>query len=436
MRKIINDLLYWFSCHSSGLVKLKADVRDILWSDLIGDLSYLNKNYIDLAPTYIKNQRGLSNCTFQSWSNNLAIYFGFPVSARYITAKAWQQKWCQKYGFAQSRIGGAVAYKFGVVPETDCPSEDLPWEEYVKVDFDKLDKIAENYKIGLYARCETVRDVLEALDKGYAVTIGRDWTTDNNTGGGFSSPFIFTRSGYDIGGHSTLVKGLNTNYQGQRVTHELNSYGEQWGDKGHFYCPIDNNFQKDINDYGAWIISPVPYTPKEIKLQGYKKTLANLQTNLKGLMNHNKLYDTALMLYRSGVIVSPDNPNTPINERELGCGFALDYIWNHTFSNKVNLGGTTAWLNWVTSSPLWRELSEPKGKCLIISATSQIPVNSPLKHGHIGIMGQYLAPDNSFYIMSNNSDTGKIDVYWTLKKWLVYYTEYGKIPTRYFEYIG
>ena len=137
------------------------------------------------------------------------------------------------------RSAPKVLQKFGCPEEKDCPSDStLPWNQYINIDFKRLDPLAAENKIASYWKINNIDDINKALDDGYAIVIGRTWKSSMNQGGGLSFPWIINRTGYDISGHSTYVAGRNLNYYGKQVSIEPNSYGEDWGDKGMFCCPL------------------------------------------------------------------------------------------------------------------------------------------------------------------------------------------------------
>ena len=315
--KFITDFLYWLKTEESGLEKRLPKITDLHFRDLIlGEYKPQWKSKT-LAPTFHKNQLGHANCSFQQGSNNTAVYFGENISARWLTAKAFQQGLCNVGGGADIESWAKVARKFGVVLESDCPSDEtLPWDVYVKVDFKKLDSLAEQKKIGSYHWIRTVSEVYQALDLGYAVCIGRTWLTSMNTGGGFARPWIIQRSGLPVGGHCTLAIG----YQGLNDI-ELNSYGGLWGDGGRFYCPM-SSLQKDIDDYGALVIDRIPYTPKEIILTGLKKTLSDLLKSIKNMNIPTYLWDTVENTRHSCRVIM-DTYNLTWPEKDLLCAVIM-----------------------------------------------------------------------------------------------------------------
>jgi hypothetical protein len=430
---MIRELKYWWNCRKSGLLDLVDDARDLHIRDLFGATPYVRKNNERiLAPIFEKDQLGHENCSFQTASRTLSVYFGYNISARFLVAIAWREGYCGKNGMAQLRNWAIVARKWGAVMEEECPSdESLPWNEYVAVDFKNLEPLAK--KIGSFWRVDTIDELLECIDRGYAVAIGRDWRSSYNQGGGFKAPWIITTAlkklGFLVGGHATAVVGYSFLKLSKGITIEKNSYSDRWGDNGFFFCELEA-LKDDMKKYGAFAITPVPYTPKDIVIKEKQTLLDKLKRQLEAMSNQNKLYQTALDLYKQGAILSQHNIT-------LGCGYAMTAVWNKAFPDKkINWTGTSDWWAWLKKSDLWEEVLEPEAGCVIISPTPAIPPQSPLKNGHIGIVGKNKAPNGGLYVMSNNSNTGKWDAHWDTVRWDDYYHKYGKIKTSYFKLVG
>jgi len=337
MKEHLRKIKYWWNAKSSGLQDLIEDVRDLDVSELFGTDDYRRKfDEKNLAPVFPRDQKGRETCSFETASRSLSIYFGEDISERYLVAKAWQQGLCDRNGGAQLRSWCKVAQKYGVVFARDLPSTYLPWDEYVDIDFHNLDSLAEKNKIGSYYRISKVKDYLRCIDEGYAVALGRLWKTTYNQGGGFSAPWIITKNlrtkGYNVGGHATCGTGYSFLKDKNGVSIEKNSYSDWWGDKGQFYCELEG-LQEDLDTYGGYVISKVPYTPKDIKVNQLQTQLKILQNMIKGVIARETFYNSALGFYRSGEIMHPE-------DKKLGCGFAMDKVWNKAFPDKVNLGGT------------------------------------------------------------------------------------------------
>jgi len=428
LRELLKQFKYWRSAKSSGLLELPHDERDWHWRDLFGKHKP-QATIRKLAPFWQKNQRGRSNCSFQAGANVMGEYFGEEVSARWLTAKAFQQGLCQKDGWADLRAVMKVAQRWGVVFEKDLTSdENASWDWYRDIDFHNLDKLAEKNKIPSYVKIDTVSEYFEAIDSDRPVLLGREWRTSMNTGGGFSAPWIITQAirklGWSVSGHATLGCGYDLK---KDATIELNSYGDQWGDKGLFYCSLED-LQSDIDRYGAYALTDIAYTPKDIKINSIRKLLDKMILALKGLMERERFYKIALAAYQREEILSP-------NEINFGCAIALSVIHNRTFDKKVDFASTSQWHKYLKESDEWEEILRPEPTCVIVYPTSSIPPQSNLSNGHILICGKVKSPDGSYWTMSNNSKTGRWDTHFTVKSANDYYHKNGGIPAFYFRKI-
>jgi len=249
----LNSLIYWlFKAKPSGLLPLPKDSRDLQLGSIFDLFGYTTKNKIvDLKPLTIYNQFDKYNCSFMAHAGNKSIQEQVILSPRYLHAKAWQLGLCQKNGLASLRAGAEVLKKFGCAEEKDCPSDkNLPLDEWLNINFNWLDKLAVKHKIKSYWFITNKDQYLKAIDEGFAVTLGRDWYTSMNMGGGLVAPWIIKKLGYKVGGHATDGVGHNQDYYLNKVSTEANSYGYGWGDNGKFYCPLDD-LDKDIKQYGA-----------------------------------------------------------------------------------------------------------------------------------------------------------------------------------------
>lgn len=421
--EIFQKIKNWFD--TSNLRKTIEDIRDLNFRDIFGaEDNYVPKYlYYILAPIFNQNQKSRSNCSFNAWADSYGVFFGEQISVRWLVAKAYQQGLCGKNGSANLMAGAKVGQKWGVVLEKDCPTdENISWEEYIKVDFVILDVLAKQRMISSYYKITNVNDALRAIDKGYAVVIGRDWLTDMSN---IKEPWIIRRTGNLVGGHATTMIGYNLN--GEKTNIESNSYGTEFGDKGNLYCPL-TDLQKDIDAYKAYCITDVPYTPKEIKIKGLKDQITNLLKIIFNMQQKDRLYNMAKSLI--GTNLAPGN-------EMLGCAISFSAVCNKALGDGIRFMNTDQCLKWMREhKDLWEEIYSPEPKCAIVSPTGEIPSSSILGHGHIGVVGQYNAPDGTLYVMSNSSLDRCWNTQFTLKKWEDYYQTYGKIPTYYFRRIG
>jgi hypothetical protein len=248
----------------SGLLPLEDDERDLQLGALFSFGYTPKQERVKLNPVDYKDQKTRSNCSFQSYAAAKGIQEQRPMSARYLTAKAYKEGLCGWDGWADLRSGAKVLQKWGCVDESELISdESISFSQYITVDFSKLDPLAVKGKIKSYWFSKNVDDVIRAIDEGFAVVIGRQWLTGMNQSGGFRYPWILERKGSQVGGHATTVIGYDLNYNNRKVDVELNSYSKNWGDNGLFYCPIDEAGKADLaNDialYGAVAFLDIDY---------------------------------------------------------------------------------------------------------------------------------------------------------------------------------
>jgi hypothetical protein len=143
--------------------------------------------------------------------------------------------------------------------------------------------------------------------------------------------------------------------------------------------------------------------------------------------NSQKLYQIAFSTI--GKDASPFN--YALNE--FGCAESVSSLISQIIQFPI-ITGTSSLLNELKNNPQFEEIAIPEQGCIIISATGT--GNGKLENGHTGIIGKNLAPDNSLWIMSNDSRSGLWSVNYTIKRWKDYYEDYGGFPTRYFRLLG
>jgi len=431
---IWNFIKQFWRTEQLGLQLYIKDARELFFDEMFGSEPYTPKHQSwKLAPIFAQDQKRRQNCSFNAWADVLGVYFGEQVSVRWLTAKAYQQGWCAINGSTTMKTGARVAQKFGVVFEKDLPTdENISDTEYVAVDFSKFDQIAKQNKIGSFYIIRKVDDIFKAIDKGYAIAIGRNWLYSMTISGGFSAPWVIKREGKLIGGHATSCIGYWKGYQGQDVDIESNSYGTEFGDGGNFYCPI-KDLENDIKEFGAFAVTEILYTPKDIKIGLIKKAIGLLKDILtkRAMENRDKLYNKAKNLI--GQNLAPGN-------EKLGCAISMCAIYNRAFPElpPLRFVNTSQWLDWCLSrQDLWEEIFEIEPKCLLIYSTDEaLKIGSPLEHGHIHLVGQFYSPDGSLYTISNNSLLGILDTHITVKGAKTYFETYGKLTPRIFRRIG
>jgi hypothetical protein len=293
---LIKHLIYRiFKAKGSGLLKIDPeDVKDDF--DLGSIFSFfgsytpqVNEKKIETLST--KDQKSLSNCSFQAATVQKEVDEGVVLSARYLTAKAYQQGLCGFGGWADLKAGQTIMQKFGICEEKDCPSNsNLSFKDYVNIDFTKLDPLAEKHKSKSFWIIRSIDDALKAVDEGHIVTIGMPWYSGFNQGGGFKAPWIITKLiGYFISGHALAKVGFLND---KKLSDVQNSYSDKWGDNGHLY--IDYSFlNKYIKQYGAYANLDIEYDKISASDIVSKYDLKNVRGTTSGaiylIYNGNKM---------------------------------------------------------------------------------------------------------------------------------------------------
>ena len=426
MKEKLRQLKYWWNCHTSGLEEFVEDVRDLDIRDLFGDVGAYKPKYTrrDLAPVFEKDQLRKENCSFQTASRVLSVYFGENVSVRWLVAKAWQQGLCNENGGAQLRNWCKVAQKYGVMFEKDLPTDDsLPWAKYVDLPFAELDPLAAKNKIGSYYRVRNVDEYLKCIDEGYAVALGRYWYSSYNRGGGFTEPWILTtktkEKGFKTGAHATAGIGYDLT-KGTDI--EANSYSNRWGDKGFFYCELDQ-LQQDMNTYGGYAITKVPYTPKEVKL-GLMAQALDLLSQLVEMLKKKEMSLKDIIEKYIGQDASPKD----LAPDRLACAETVTTILKEYLAQKdinfpVILGTADLYKTLLSRTDLFKKLEEP-----VTGIWAGDIVISPTDGDNIGHTGFYL---NATDIVSNSSlepNSGKFIHNYTRTTWRNYYHYYKGLP--------
>lgn len=154
--------------------------------------------------------------------------------------------------------------------------------------------------------------------------------------------------------------------------------------------------QKEINEL------PKPITPPTIVIK----------------TKSDELYDLSFSLI--GKHLTMDN-TVP---KEFGCAQAVSYLFKEMGYKTMlacGISSTTELEKWLEQ--YCTEIQTPEKGCIIISV-SYTGVKGA--RGHVGVVGKDA-------IMSNDSDTGLWEPYWSLAGWLPHYRDELKLRTRYFK---
>lgn len=407
---MLNFLKKFLQTSQMGVQLYVKDARELFFDEVFGsDSNYVRKHKKNiLDPVFEQNQRFYQNCSFNGMSDALGVYFGEEVSVRWLQAKAYQQGLAKKDGGALVYVGPMVARKWGVVFEKDLPSEEgLPVDEYIDIDFKKFDPIAEKNKIGSYYTIRFVGDVLRAIDMGYPVVIGRYWPHIQQ-----SSPWILKRDKTKDQAHGTCIIGYDSNYYGFDVDIESNSYGVSWGDKGNFYVKL-SELENDIKLFGAYSISPVPYTPKVAK---------SLIEQIKSLLINRRMEKINEITNKAIASLGTDFTSDAIVPDKVSCAFAVTTLLNSLDKTIPIKTSTYDFWRWLQTSPKFERVYEPQAGDIVISPTGTSTKPHIRANGHTGI---YI---NNNDIVSNSSFTGLWTQNYTRESWRQYYHYDGGYP--------
>lgn len=144
-----------------------------------------------------------------------------------------------------------------------------------------------------------------------------------------------------------------------------------------------------------------------------------IQANLPTI-NSQKVYDQAKACLGISLVPVGD-------DRELGCAISVTVLLKEKVGMDIQeVLSTNELLGNLIKSPYFQEVANPLAGDIVISATgtSTLP-NTPITHGHVGIVGLH-------GIMSNNSYTGLWSEFYTLETWKERYSVQGGYPIRYF----
>ena len=241
-----------------GLQPLPEDRRDFQFGSLFNIFGYTPKHDEYRIPTLsVKDQRRLSNCSFQSATVQKEVQEGVVLSAQNLTARAYYNNLCKWEGFAHLRNAQEVLVKWGIGEQKNGENTHLSFGDYIKGG--NMASSDADHRSKSYWRIKNADEYLKAIDEGFIVDLGIDWYSGYNQGGGFRSPWIVTRPvGTFVGGHAIAGKGYRMKDETAVIQ---NSYSGAWGDKGDFYIDLDflNTF---IQRYGAFCTLDIEYNKK------------------------------------------------------------------------------------------------------------------------------------------------------------------------------
>ena len=120
-----------------------------------------------------------------------------------------------------------------------------------------------------------------------------------------------------------------------------------------------------------------------------------------------------------GMDASPENKANPA----VACAETVSFLARYIVPNFPTILSTFELDKYLSAH--YKRLNSPAPNLIIVSPTGW--GNGKLSNGHTGIVG------DKNIIYSNDSDTGKLGKYWTIKKWADYYAIYGGMPMHYYD---
>lgn len=228
--------------YSTGCEKSPYDVRTFASPVMAYVKQKGGKRY---NPKDIESQKKVGICTGISKTQKARKEKEMKFSADF-------QYLCQKKYYDKNWKEGSsifhalkVAKNIGLLPEeewtlTTLEDRKLPYHEYIKklqslntIEFNRLIKIANNYKIKAYAKIPVTRNAMaQAIDDSNSgilarFAIGQEWWVEP------IEPL--RRAKYAISGHAVII----TNYDGESFR-IANTWGSRWADKGTAYFLLCN----------------------------------------------------------------------------------------------------------------------------------------------------------------------------------------------------
>ena len=236
---------------AGGLLPHTEDERDYEYHQLGGIFGgYTPKNEVLELPEYsTKNQGRFNDCTFNALAVQREITEKVPLSVKSVVCYARKQGYLTGDGYSDLRSGQKTALEFGLAEESLLPDVKSDWDSY-SAETQLTDAIRANantHRTKAFFKVTTKDEFLKALDDGYAIHCGMDWFTGYNMGGGLTAPWILPwAKGIGVGGHAICCVGYDLKKQ---LLKFKNSYGPDWGDRGHFYVRFQDWFGSNWPGY-------------------------------------------------------------------------------------------------------------------------------------------------------------------------------------------
>ncbi len=273
-----------------------------------------------------------------------------------------------------------------------------------------------------------------------AVSIGtpwyQTWDAQHVSSNGIVST-IFLGDLATLSWHNWKIAGWRE-IDGTRYLVAKTWQGKGYGDVGWSYYPreVINQVMK-IRDTGAFILAPrnaqniqtVKITLLESIIRFFKQLLAMQPQPIKSepvnipsvqetleVSKSQQLYDLAMTLKGQYLTLDSTVP------KQFNCAECMSYIFNK-FGLAIphkGIQGTVALDAWLQKNA--NITNYPSLGNIVISLTQGN------NHGHVGIIGHDA-------ILSNDSDTGTLESYWSLAGWLGFYRDQKKLVTNFYRLV-
>lgn len=165
---------------------------------------------------------------------------------------------------------------------------------------------------------------------------------------------------------------------------------------------------------------------------------SSLLNSLKLDLLRAALILTGMQLKRARIYASAykflDTDPTPrdLVPDEYGCAEAVSVVLRHALPELdfPIITYTPTLLDYFKTNKHFAESPDPAPGSIVIAATGT--GNGSVPNGHTGVIGRKRAPDGSYWVLSNNSYNGKLQVTHSLNQFIRYYETKGGMKVRYF----
>lgn len=119
---------------------------------------------------------------------------------------------------------------------------------------------------------------------------------------------------------------------------------------------------------------------------------------------------------------------------QLGCADSVNNIYELAFGSEIGGGvSTTALDKALKKHKGFLAINKPEPYAIIMCATGESTKGA--KNGHVGIIGEKLGPDDTLYVMSNDSFKGTWEANYTVGSWKKYFGTKLGFPVKYYRVV-